>query len=278
MRREPQLQCSTCGQFIRAGEQSYVADEEQQPIYVNGDMLIECPTCDEARARSLRGKDDPEMAELWHLKTVEHKPNVWGSVLIRTVSHVLMQGDRKIGVVDTQQIGEQIVAEHNDALAATATPADPAPCMCRDGSSACGACLAAGPRGGSAPAPDARGADYDWRADWQSVLMFLGCYREKLPEYPANLHAAIGRLTSHSGGVVPSIWADVASPTADARDQEIERLRAVLEPLEAWATHVMGIVQDRRIPSADSIADGNAILAMARAALAAAPASREPAD
>lgn len=50
MRREPQLQCSTCGQFIREGEQCYVADEEQQPIYVNGDMLIECPTCDEARA------------------------------------------------------------------------------------------------------------------------------------------------------------------------------------------------------------------------------------
>jgi hypothetical protein len=37
-----------------------------------------------------------------------------------------------------------------------------------------------------------------------------------------------------------------------------------LAALEAWASNVLGIVKERRIPSADVIADGEAITAEAR--------------
>lgn len=58
----------------------------------------------------------------------------------------------------------------------------------------------------------------------------------------------------------------VAQAALDAQEREA-RLREALEPLEAWATHILGIVKDRRIPSSDGISDGEAIIALARAAL-----------
>jgi hypothetical protein len=56
---------------------------------------------------------------------------------------------------------------------------------------------------------------------------------------------------------------------------EIERLEArvvaleaALAPLEAWATHVLNIVGDHRVPTWESRQDGEAIIKLARAALA----------
>jgi hypothetical protein len=56
--------------------------------------------------------------ETWRLKVVHHKTNVWGGAVIRAVSYILMEGDRRIGAFDTEEIGERIVREHNDALSA----------------------------------------------------------------------------------------------------------------------------------------------------------------
>jgi len=50
-------------------------------------------------------------------------------------------------------------------------------------------------------------------------------------------------------------------------EQEYAQLRAWLEPLEAWASNVLVIVKERCIPSAGVIADGEAIITEARAAL-----------
>jgi hypothetical protein len=64
-----------------------------------------------------------------------------------------------------------------------------------------------------------------------------------------------------------------------ASEQEAARLRAVLdwtEALEAWASNALGIVKDQRIPSADVIADGEAILAGVREALG--PVKEDQAD
>lgn len=48
---------------------------------------------------------------------------------------------------------------------------------------------------------------------------------------------------------------------------ENKRLREWLKPLEPWALNVLDIVTDRRIPTAEVIADGEAITAEARKAL-----------
>lgn len=48
---------------------------------------------------------------------------------------------------------------------------------------------------------------------------------------------------------------------------ENRRLRAALDPMEAWASHALSIVKDRRIPSDDSVSDGEAIIELARQAL-----------
>ncbi len=48
--REWQPTCSTCGQFIRNGDQCYIADEDQQPILdAHGNMQLECSKCDAKR-------------------------------------------------------------------------------------------------------------------------------------------------------------------------------------------------------------------------------------
>jgi predicted RNA-binding Zn-ribbon protein involved in translation (DUF1610 family) len=52
MKRDRQASCSTCGEFIREGDQVYVADDEGQPIYVDDEMQFECPGCDTARVEA----------------------------------------------------------------------------------------------------------------------------------------------------------------------------------------------------------------------------------
>lgn len=64
--------------------------------------------------------------------------------------------------------------------------------------------------------------------------------------------------------------------SAEAAEDEVERLRVEhqdlrdwAEALEAWASSVLWIVKERRIPSAEVIADGERISAAVRSALGA---------
>jgi hypothetical protein len=62
-------------------------------------------------------------------------------------------------------------------------------------------------------------------------------------------------------------WARYFHDKAKRLEAENERLRAALDwlaALEAWASNVLGIVKERRIPSDDVIADGEAITNEAR--------------
>lgn len=54
----------------------------------------------------------------------------------------------------------------------------------------------------------------------------------------------------------------------DAAERERVELRGWLAALEAWASNVIAISEDRRIPSADVLVDGQAITAEARKIIA----------
>jgi hypothetical protein len=53
---------------------------------------------------------------------------------------------------------------------------------------------------------------------------------------------------------------------------ELGRVKAALMPMEAWMSHAISVMKDRRLVSLDQIEDGDAILELARAALDTAPA------
>lgn len=48
---------------------------------------------------------------------------------------------------------------------------------------------------------------------------------------------------------------------------ELAETRAAIEAMEAWMTHAISVMQDRRLVSQDQIEDGLSILALARTAL-----------
>lgn len=50
---------------------------------------------------------------------------------------------------------------------------------------------------------------------------------------------------------------------------EVVQLRSALETMEAWMTHAISVMKDRRLVSTDQIEDGEAILGIARRALGA---------
>src|SRR5688572_26190640 len=87
---------------------------------------------------------------------------------------------------------------------------------------------------------------------------------------PCGCHAAVSALPScgHEEEIERYRARSRAEDTARIRlNHERIALREWLEPLEAWASNVLGIVKERRIPSADVIADGEEIIAQARKAL-----------
>ena len=64
---------------------------------------------------------------------------------------------------------------------------------------------------------------------------------------------------------------EAATKRAEAAEGREARLRGPADAIEAWAAHVIGIVRDGRVPSADAVADGEAIIGLLRAALAGTP-------
>lgn len=57
------------------------------------------------------------------------------------------------------------------------------------------------------------------------------------------------------------------STDCEEAEEEIKRLREALVPMEAWVSHALSVMKDRRLVSLDQIEDGDAILTMAREAL-----------
>jgi hypothetical protein len=76
---------------------------------------------------------------------------------------------------------------------------------------------------------------------------------------------------NHDIGVVAR-YALEATDRQAALAAELERVKEALTPMEAWMSHAISVMKDRRLVSLDQIEDGDAILELARAALDPAPA------
>lgn len=92
-----------------------------------------------------------------------------------------------------------------------------------------------------------------------------------MPTTPAEARAAAERILHdveingddpHDDGLLmfEADIAIVATFALEAADREA-RLRSWAEALAAWATNALGIAVDRRVPSADMVADGEVIVA-----------------
>jgi hypothetical protein len=106
------------------------------------------------------------------------------------------------------------------------------------------------------------------------AVPLVGLYGRDGSEHPTAGEDADAEFIAAARSDVPFLLDRLA-----ASEQEAARLRAVLdwtEALEAWASNALGIVKDQRIPSADVIADGEAILAGVREALG--PVKEDQAD